>query len=150
MSEMIEIEIILNYDELDWLDIGNGFCSQNDMPRKDYDDIAWSIKEKLKVSYTKEAELKNEYHIKLTQEEIDYIQEILTDSICDEYRFWINSDIEIKTREIHMEEINKFIDITNKIFKKLGIPMLTIDFIKNKPEYQENWITNKRGDKRDE
>lgn len=136
MSEMTEIEIILNHDELDWLDYGNGFCSLDDMPRKDYDDIAWSIKEKLKVSYTKQAELKNEYHIKLTQEEIDYIQEILTDLNCDEYHYWINPDIEIKIREMHMEEINEFIDITNKVFKKLGKPILTIDFIKNKPEYQ--------------
>lgn len=134
MSEMTEIEIILNSEELDWLDIGNGFCSQNDMPRKDYDDIAWSIKEKLKVSYTKEAELKNEYHIKLTQEEIDYIQEILTDSICDEYHYYVNTSEKLFLEEI----VNEWVPITNEVFKKLGIPILKLDFIKNKPEYQRN------------
>ena len=134
MLEMTEIEIILNSEELDWLDNGNGFCSLNDLPRKDYDDIAWSIKEKLKVSYTKEAELKNEYHIKLTQEEIDYIQEILTDSICDEYHYYVNT-----AEKLFLEEIvNEWVPITNEVFKKLGIPILKLDFIKNKPEYQRN------------
>ena len=77
MSEMTEIKIILNSEELDWLDNGNGFCSLDDLPRKDYNDISWSVKEKLRVSYTKEAELKDEYKIKLTKKEIDCIQEIL-------------------------------------------------------------------------
>lgn len=134
MLEMTEIEIILNSEELDWLDNGNGFCSLNDLPRKDYDDIAWSIKEKLKVSYTKEAELKNEYHIKLTQEEIDYIQEILTDSICDEYHYYVNTSEKLFLEEI----VNEWVPITNEVFKKLGIPILKLDFIKNKPEYQRN------------
>ena len=70
MSEMTEIEIILNSEELDWLDNGNGFCSLADLPRKDYNDISWDVKEKLRVSYTKEAELKDEYKIKLTKKEI--------------------------------------------------------------------------------
>jgi len=135
---MTEIEIILNSEELDWLDYGNGFCSLDDLPRKDYNDISWAVKEKLRVSYTKEAELKDEYKIKLTKKEIDCIQEILTDLICDEYHCWIKPDTEIKIKIINMKEINEFIVITNKIFKKLGIPILTIDFIKNKPEYQEN------------
>ena len=131
---ILKIEIILNSEELDWLDNGNGFCSLNDLPRKDYDDIAWSIKEKLKVSYTKEAELKNEYHIKLTQEEIDYIQEILTDSICDEYHYYVNTSEKLFLEEI----VNEWVPITNEVFKKLGIPILKLDFIKNKPEYQRN------------
>ena len=41
MSEMTEIKIILNSEELDWLDNGNFFCSLDDLPRKDYNDISW-------------------------------------------------------------------------------------------------------------
>ena len=136
MSELTEIEIILNSEELDWLDNGNGFCSLDDLPRKDYNDISRDVKEKLRVSYTKEAELKDEYRIKLTKKEIDCIQEILTDFICDDYHFWNEPNIEIKIKIIKMEQINGFIVMNNKIFKKLGIPILTIDFIKNKLEYQ--------------
>ncbi|GAF99025.1 unnamed protein product, partial [marine sediment metagenome] len=76
VKEVHELEVILNDEQLDWLDYGNGFCSLDDLPRKDYNNITWSVKEKLRVSYTKEAELKNKYRIKLTKKEIDCIQEI--------------------------------------------------------------------------
>lgn len=135
---MTEIEIILNHDELDWLDYGHGFCSLDNMNKKDYDDISWSIKEKLKDCYTEEAELKNEYHIKLTKEEIGCIQEILTELTRDDYHFWNDSIMnlnksETKMRLVYQETINEIIEsvsITNEIFKKLGIPILILDFIK--------------------
>ncbi|KKN54092.1 hypothetical protein LCGC14_0595860 [marine sediment metagenome] len=125
MSEMIEIKIILNHDELDWLDYGNGFCSQEDMPRKDYDDIAWSIKEKLKVSYTKEAKLKNEYKLQLSTQEIKEIQQILVDEILEFHRYELEKPNDDPTKNLEPNGLH----LTNSILKKLGKPILTIESI---------------------
>ena len=62
---MEEIEIILNDEEFDWLDYGNGFCSLDDMERELYDDISWLIKEKLKKVYSEDGRLQNNNKNKL-------------------------------------------------------------------------------------
>jgi len=59
MKKMGEIEIILNDEEFDWVDYGNGFCSLDDMEREGYDDIEWDIIQKLKKVYSENGELEN-------------------------------------------------------------------------------------------
>lgn len=131
---MKEIEIILNHDELDWLDEGNGFCSLDDLPRKDYNDISWSVKEKLKVLYTNEAKFRNEYKIKLTNQEINEIQQILVDMIIESYR-WILDNEPLKDLEF-LE--NETIPLNNKILKKLGKSILTVKSIKKTIELSKD------------
>jgi hypothetical protein len=137
---MEEIEIILTDEEFEWIDIGNGFCSLDNLEKEDYDDISWFIIKKLRAVYT-EGELRNNNRntLKLTQEEIDYLEKVLTELIYEDYYtitvLYPKVELPERSRQDEIMDFEKkTVSLNNEILKKLGKSPLTIEEIKKKSE----------------
>ena len=131
MSERLPKTIELNDEEMDWLDNGNGFCALNNLPKKDYDDLSYTITLKIRESYN-QVKLKNEnrYVLTLTKKEIDCIYDIMVDFLIDfEYRRIVEEieDILPEFREEYTNDFKETLALTNIIFKKMGKTLQTFE-----------------------
>jgi len=127
--------IELNDEEMDWLDEGHGFCALADLPKEDYDRISYNITLKLREAYN-QAELKNEnrYLISLTQEEIEYIHDIIIDLFIGVTFQSLINDIKNVLPEFREEMINSFLEsleLTNNILGKMEIPLQILKDLEN-------------------
>ena len=131
MNDRLPKTIELNDEEMDSLDCGNGFCALDNLPKKDYDDISYTITLKIRESYN-QAELKNQnrYVLTLTKKEIDCIYDIMVDLLIDfEYRKIVEEieDMLPEFREECTNDFKKTLALTNAIFKKMGKPLQTFE-----------------------
>ena len=116
MSEK-NFKIVLNLDELHFIDYGHGFASgdwlEHDFPEY-YDKITYSLTKKLRKAWCNSKE--DKYELILSETELNFIHDLLKDTLIEDF-------ISLQ----YDPELVSLLEISNGIFKKFGKETLTFE-----------------------
>lgn len=125
-------KFVFSEEELDWIDNGHGFGSDTNEPWGD--EVADSIITKLRDAWNNKSFIvSGEYELDFTDEEVEFICDIMEDFIFSDSHSEIHrkEDSIVKDFEQALIDFKGFLEITNSVFKKFGKAILTLEGIKN-------------------